>query len=118
MIRRPVAIATLVIIPPAANLATGLHPLWTQALPGPLFHAIAGAGLLDLWLLADLLAATGLLGLLAIAMYAGGARLAAGTLLAAVAVLSLAASPGLALWYGLAYATAALLAFRSRSVRG
>ncbi|MFI6598631.1 hypothetical protein ACIBHX_20420 [Nonomuraea sp. NPDC050536] len=109
------------VIPPIANFATGLRTLWTQALPGTLFHAIAGAGLLDLWLLFDLLAATGVLGVLAIVMHASGSRLFAATLLAVVAMLSLAAvlgeSLGLILWYGLAYGTAAIVTYPSGFMR-
>ncbi|MEV0143510.1 MULTISPECIES: hypothetical protein [unclassified Nonomuraea] len=112
--RRPVLVAVLVVVAPVVNHVTGLRPLWTQVLPEALLHGLARTGLLDPWLLFDLLAASGVVGALAVVMVAGGVRLPATVLLAAVAALSLAAllagATALTLWYGLTYASAALLA--------
>ncbi|MFI6601750.1 hypothetical protein ACIBHX_36350 [Nonomuraea sp. NPDC050536] len=108
----------LVAIPPVANHLTGLRPLWTQALPRAVLHPLARAGLLDLWLLFDLLAASGVLGALAVVALARGARLLATTMLALVAALSLATlltgTATHALWYGTAYTAAAALAYHRR----
>ncbi|MEV0345147.1 hypothetical protein AB0H88_05245 [Nonomuraea sp. NPDC050680] len=110
------AVIVLVALPTAVNLADdGLTWIWTRSLPGPLLHAIAWAGLLDAWLLLDLLAAVGVLGGAAV-MAVAARRLAVATaLLGLVAAVSLAAVPTgpegcPSLWYGLAYAAASLLA--------
>ncbi len=115
---RTLLATVLVAIPPLVNHLTGLRPLWTQALPRAVLHPLARAGLLDLWLLFDLLAASGVVGALAVVALARGARLLATAMLALVAALSLATllsgAPTHALWYGLAYATAAALAYYRR----
>jgi hypothetical protein len=105
--------AVLVALPTAANLADdGLTWVWTGSLPGPLLHAIARAGLLDAWLVLDLLAAVGVLGAAVVAALAARRPAVAATLLALVAGLSVAAvlvDPAgplgcRSLPYGLAYA--------------
>ena len=103
----------------------GLRLIWTAALPDALLHSLTQAGLLDIWLLFDLLAASGVLGALSVAALATGARALAATLLAAIAVPSLAAVvAGLSLaamtaglstltfGYGAAYSLAAALTHR------
>lgn len=110
--RRTWAVSALVALPTAVNLMDdGLTWIWTGAVPGPVLHAIARAGLLDAWLLLDLLAAVGVLGGAAVVAVAAGRAAVAATLLGPVAVLSLAAVPGGpgSLWYGLAYAAALVI---------
>ncbi|MEU8145052.1 hypothetical protein [Nonomuraea sp. NPDC048901] len=113
----------LVALPTAVNLADdGLTWIWTRSLPGPLLHAIAWAGLLDAWLLLDLLAAVGVLGGAAVVAVAVRRPAVAATLLGLVAAVSLAAVPTgpegcPPLWYGLAYAAALATLSRSRPRR-
>jgi hypothetical protein len=102
-------VSVLVALPTAVNLMDdGLTWIWTGSVPGPLLHAIARAGLLDAWLLLDLLAAVGVLGGAAVVAVAARRPAVAATLLGLVAALSLAAVPARldSLWYGLAYAAA------------
>ncbi|MEU7740680.1 hypothetical protein [Nonomuraea sp. NPDC049158] len=114
----------LVALPTAVNLADdGLTWIWTRSLPGPLLHAIAWAGLLDAWLLLDLLAAVGVLGGAAVMAVAARRPAVAVTLLGLVAAVSLAAVPigpeGCpSLWYGLAYAAALATLLSRPGVRG
>ena len=110
---RMLAALPLVVIPPAVNLTDGLRPMWTHALPSAVIHVLARAWLLDLELIFDILAASGVLGVLAIVIAAGGARRLAAALLALIALMSLAVSltpaPISAFWYGIAYLPAAAL---------
>ncbi|MFI6733332.1 hypothetical protein ACIBI9_10410 [Nonomuraea sp. NPDC050451] len=108
----------LVTIPTVANLAGGGPTwIWTPSLPMPLLRLVTEAGLLDVWLLADLLAAVGVLGGLAVAATAVAEQFVAATLLAPVAAGSLtAAATGarLPLWYALAYTAGLVLVLRAR----
>ncbi|MEU7854040.1 hypothetical protein [Nonomuraea sp. NPDC049141] len=110
-------VSVLVALPTAVNLMDdGLTWIWTRSVPDPLLHAIARAGLLDAWLLLDLLAAVGVLGGAAVVAVAARRPAVAATLLGLVAALSLAAvpaGPGSTLWYGLAYAAALPLSVRT-----
>lgn len=123
MIRRIGVTILVVALPTAVNLADdGLTWIWTRSLPGPLLHAIAWAGLLDAWLLLDLLAAVGVLGGAAVVAVAARRPAVAATLLGLVAAVSLAAVPTgpegcPSLWYGLAYAAALVTLPRSRPRR-
>ncbi|HUR01237.1 MAG TPA: hypothetical protein VM347_01740 [Nonomuraea sp.] len=86
------AASLLLVLPPAVNLAGGLTWIWTPSLPLPLLHLLTRAGLLDAWLLLDLLAASGVLGGAALAALAARERAAAVLLLAAISAISLAAA--------------------------
>ncbi|MDX3108368.1 hypothetical protein [Nonomuraea angiospora] len=107
----------LLAIPTAANLAGGGPTwIWTPSLPTPLLRLVTEAGLLDVWLLADLLAAVGVLGGLAVAATACSATAVAATLLALVGALSAAAAVAgapLPLWYALAYTAGLVLVLRA-----
>lgn len=107
----------LLAIPTAANLAGGGPTwIWTPSLPTPLLRLVTEAGLLDVWLLADLLAAVGVLGGLAVAATACSATAVAATLLALVGALSVAAAvtgAPLPLWYALAYTAGLVLVLRA-----
>ncbi|MET9248394.1 hypothetical protein [Nonomuraea sp. NPDC003709] len=107
----------LVAIPTVANLAGGGPTwIWTPSLPMPLLRLVTEAGLLDIWLVADLLAAVGVLGGLAVAATAVAERAVAATLLALVGAVSLAAAATgapLPLWYALAYTAGLVLALRA-----
>ncbi|MFC4121411.1 hypothetical protein [Nonomuraea zeae] len=103
-----------VAVPPAVNLADGLTWIWTPSLPPPLFQLLVEAGVLDVWLLLDLLAASGVLGGFAVKAAAAGETTAAAWALAAVSVTSLAAAVTgphqlLPAGYGVAYTTALML---------
>ncbi|MEU7004637.1 hypothetical protein [Nonomuraea sp. NPDC046570] len=83
----------------------------------PLLRLVTEAGLLDAWLLADLLAAVGVLGGLAVAATAVREHAVAATLLALVAAASLAAATTgawLPLCYALIYTAGLVLVLRAR----
>ncbi|MFB4283992.1 hypothetical protein ACBJ59_52505 [Nonomuraea sp. MTCD27] len=108
----------LVMIPTIANLAGG-GPMyiWTPSLPLPLLRLVAEAGLLDAWLVADLLAALGMIGVLAAAATAVREYAVAATLLALVAAVSLAATAAgalLPLGYALLYTAGLVLVRQAR----
>ncbi|MEV4013145.1 hypothetical protein AB0J35_21815 [Nonomuraea angiospora] len=107
----------LVAIPTVANLAGGGPTwIWTPSLPTPLLRLVTEAGLLDVWLVVDLLAAVGVLGGLAVAATAVAERAAAAALLALVGALSVAAAvtgARLPLWYALAYTAGLVLVLRA-----
>ncbi|MGV9381707.1 hypothetical protein ACWDRB_38250 [Nonomuraea sp. NPDC003707] len=107
----------LVAIPTVANLAGGGPTwIWTPSLPMPLLRLVTEAGLLDIWLVADLLAAVGVLGGLAVAATAVAEQAVAATLLALVGAVSLAAAATgapLPLWYALAYTAGLVLVLRA-----
>jgi hypothetical protein len=108
----------LVAIPPAANLAGGGPTwIWTPSLPTPVLRLLVEAGLLDAWLVADLLAAVGGLGVLAVAAMAAREPVVAAAPLALVAAVSLAAAAAGArtpLWYAVTYSAGLVLVLRSR----
>ncbi len=101
------------MLPSAVNLAGGLTWIWTPSLPLPLLHLLTRAGLLDAWLVLDLLAASGVLGGAAVAALAARERTATVLLLATVSAISLAAAviggAWLPAWYGVAYGGALAL---------
>ncbi|NJP96005.1 unnamed protein product [[Actinomadura] parvosata subsp. kistnae] len=100
----------LLVLPSAVNLICGLTWIWTPALPLPLLDLLARAGLLDAWLVVDLLTAAGGLGAAGVAALAGRERAAGTLILAAVSVISFAAAAAGGGWlpasYGLAYGVA------------
>ncbi|GAA4932732.1 hypothetical protein GCM10023334_040240 [Nonomuraea thailandensis] len=109
----------LVALPPALNMASGLTYIWTPSLPSPLLHLLTNAGLLDAWLLLDLLVASGVLGGFAVVTVAARETTVAAIVLATVSVASLGAAltgPAhlLPAGYGVAYTTALVLARASR----
>ncbi|WP_431904906.1 hypothetical protein [Nonomuraea sp. bgisy101] len=79
----------------------------------PLLDMLVRAGLLDAWLVADLLAASGALGAAGVAAHVARERTAGALLLAAVSAISLAVAMvgggWLPAWYGMAYAAALIL---------
>lgn len=108
----PVTFA-VVALPPAVNLAGGFSWIWIPSMPLPVLAAVTEAGLLDAWVLLELLAASGVLGGLGVAVAAARRPALAATLLAAVSAISFAAALAgpdrLPLWYGTAYAAAAAI---------
>ncbi|GAA3219605.1 hypothetical protein [Nonomuraea helvata] len=111
----------LLAAPSAANLAGGPGWIWTPWLPPPLLDLLARAGLLDAWLVADLLAASGVLGAAGVAAHVARERTAAALLLAAVSAISLAVAAigggWFPAWYGVAYAAALMLLRTVREAR-
>lgn len=103
----------MLALPSAVNLAGGLSSIWTPWLPLPLLDLLARAGLLDAWLVADLLAASGALGVAGVAAHVARERTAGALLFAAVSATSLAVAVigggWLPAWYGVAYAAALIL---------
>ncbi|MBN6057997.1 hypothetical protein JYK22_39110, partial [Nonomuraea sp. RK-328] len=99
----------------------GLTWIWTPALPAPLLQVLARVGLLDVWLLLDLLTASGVVGGAAMVALAMRERGVAILLLATVSATSLAAAVvgagGWAACYAVAYATASALIIWSGPVR-
>ncbi|MGW0810845.1 hypothetical protein [Nonomuraea sp. NPDC002799] len=79
----------------------------------PLLDLLARAGLLDAWLVADLLAASGALGLAGVAAHVVRERIASALLFAVVSAISFAVAVigggRLSAWYGTAYAAALIL---------
>jgi hypothetical protein len=116
------AASLLLVLPSAVNLAGGLTWIWTPSLPLPLLHLLTRAGLLDGWLVLDLLAASGVLGGAALAALAARERTAAVLLIAAVSAISLAAAvvggAWLPTWYGAAYGGALVILRRLPAVMG
>ena len=112
------AASLLLMLPPAVNLAGGLTWIWTPSLPLPLLHLLTRAGLLDGWLVLDLLAASGVLGGAALAALAARERTATVVLLAGVSAISLAAAviggAWLPTWYGVAYGGALVILRKPR----
>ncbi|MEV0344724.1 hypothetical protein AB0H88_03095 [Nonomuraea sp. NPDC050680] len=110
-----------VATPTAANLAGGGPTwIWTPSLPMPVLRLVAEAGLLDAWLVVDLLTAVGVLGGLAVVATAARDLAVAAVLLALVAAVSFAgaASGGwLPLGYALAYTAGLVLMLRARRSR-
>ncbi|MFC5823993.1 hypothetical protein [Nonomuraea insulae] len=106
------------MIPTVANLAGGGPTyIWTPSLPMPLLRLVTEAGLLDAWLVADLLAAIGAIGVLAAAATAVREYAVAATLLALVTAVSLAATATgalLPLCYALVYTAGLVLVRRAR----
>ncbi|MEU7827801.1 hypothetical protein [Nonomuraea sp. NPDC049129] len=100
------------------NLAGGLTWIWTPSLPLPVLHLLTRAGLLDAWLLLDLLAASGSLGGAALAALAARERATAVLLIAAISAISLAAAVAGGAWpptwYAVAYGGALVLLCVSR----
>ncbi|MDR8408294.1 hypothetical protein MTP10_06055 [Nonomuraea sp. 3-1Str] len=121
--RSPTGVLLLLVATPSAvNLAGGGPTwIWTPSLPAPLLRLVAEAGLLDAWLVADLLAAVGILGGLAVAATAARDLVVAATLLALVAAVSLAAAAAAGAWlplvYALAYTAGLMLVLRAGNHR-
>ncbi|MFI6323257.1 hypothetical protein ACIBG8_37405 [Nonomuraea sp. NPDC050556] len=96
-----VVVGVLLAVPTVVNVAGGLRWVLTPSLPAPLLDALARAGLLDAWLLLDLLTA---LGVVAALFFVRRLPLAAVSLTCLAAALT--GPPTLPLWYGVAYAVA------------
>ncbi|GAA4976775.1 hypothetical protein HD597_000563 [Nonomuraea thailandensis] len=113
---RLAAVSLTLATPTAVHLTMGLSWVWTPSMPLPLLRAVTAAGLLDAWLLVDLLTASGVLGAAAVAMLAAKERGLGVLVIAGVSAASLTAALSGGGWlpatYGLAYAASAAIMAR------